>query len=374
MRPQALAALATLAVATAFSPVGTPAADHGPVLDVGPEFVPLPTSEPGTSHTLHARARIGSYHSDPLEGATIVFIIETGPNTSSDPLTCTTDDEGACSVSYVGAGGEGNDMIRAGIDEDVTAPDAEEGADATATPGAAPEPDGTDVVEALWQVEPIPYLDVEPEDQHHEHRVTLTATARDGAGNPMQVNIDFDVSYQQPDVIEMECDTDATGTCAVAYPPEDTRDPSKHRLGNSPVPIPVLAWIDFNGDDVVPGESDSAEDIFEEWRPGDVAEPDQTDVVWVALGPGGCIRGTQDDDIILGSESSDCIEGRRGNDIIRGLGGSDYLGGGPEDDILRGGKGSDGLTGGRGDDRAVGGDGRDSCIAETERACEPGRG
>ena len=366
MRARPVTMLATLPSIVALLPASGMAIDEGHALDVGPEFA-LRAVAPAGEHVLSARMWGGPAYSS-VDGFRILFTIESGPDASSATLSCVTDGEGRCSTAYTGSGGAGTDRIRAWVEGEEMSPDPDEGPDQEEIPGASSELDATDVVEVGWTEGLIPHLEVEPEFVWRaKGPVRFTATVSDQFGQPMEANVDFTGGYSGTDSSEVECQTDASGSCQVLYPPETgSRRPSW--FGD--VPIRLWAWVDHDGDNRARDEADESERENEDGGAGDLEEPDHTDLVSIFFT--GCLRGTADDDLIVGSHLDDCMKGLEGDDVLRGGDGDDRGSGGAGDDVLRGGAGHDVLTGGEGRDRVIGGRHRDYCSGEIQRSCETG--
>ena len=129
----------------------TPATD----LDCSPETA---TTERDEDHTIDCTATDGTNGVSGTE-VDIEAVGANDPDGSNSPtspdFTCTTDNDGTCSVTHNPAAGSdtGETTYRAWIDEDYTdttnESDGGEARDETATPGAA-EPDNTDVVSNEW--------------------------------------------------------------------------------------------------------------------------------------------------------------------------------------------------------------------------------
>lgn len=281
MRKTALV-LTSAALAWAGQLTGVAPAQIGPqTLDVTPESV---TRAHGAEHTLTATVRQGL---QTVEGANVDFEIESGPNDDDGGLTipvdmtCTTGEDGTCTVSYTDdpadnpAPPDNVDTIRAWIDADgvdaTIEADLAEGRNETTSPGAKQEPDDTDVVEVHWE-DPQPgepVLDAEPEtglNRPNDAHV-LTATVTDVDGPVAGAKVAFQKTSGPGTLSATSCTTAADGTCQVTL----TGDGSEGTAT-------VRSWLDANDDDQ-PDEADLAEGRDEANSPGLQPEPDNTDVV-----------------------------------------------------------------------------------------------
>lgn len=228
---------------------------------------------------------------------------------AEDPTTPTVTEGGTCSFTH-GPGGTGTSdepgttTYRAWIESDGQAGDAEadraEGQRAVEDdpgtgdpqPGTTAEPDDTDVVQKTWLQESAAgdaVLDCEPETDGNPTNTAheITCTVEDQDGN-LQENVNVDVeatgandpdgtnSQTSPDFTcttseddQLTPLTDEGGVCSFTHGPEGT---------SAAGTTTYRAWVDEDGDDGT-DEADDAEGRDEETTPGDVVEPDGTDVV-----------------------------------------------------------------------------------------------
>ena len=163
-----------------------------PPLDCSPEVASNPQ---GTSHTVTCTA-------SPRQAGTEIDVEATGandPDNNADrtnpDFTCQTDASGRCTFTHGGTSQptsqRGTTTYRAWVDDDknnsTSEADATEGRDETATPGATPEPDKTDVVEKNWTPEPRT-LTITPEADTASVGTCnpFVITVNDQAGQPIQ--------------------------------------------------------------------------------------------------------------------------------------------------------------------------------------------
>ncbi|MGH2746416.1 MAG: Ig-like domain-containing protein, partial [Actinomycetota bacterium] len=204
-------------------------------------------------------------------------------NTPRSPdFSCTTGNDGTCTITHgpEGTDESGTTTYRAWIDSDgsnaTVEADQQEGRDEDAQPGAFEEPDGTDVVEKMWDASRI---DCEPETDRNRsgssHTVTCTVTDENGqaeAGEHVDAEAtgandpDDGASRTSPD---FSCGpTNVQGRCSFTHSGDTSESGT----------TVYRAWIDADNDDST-DEADSGEGRDENTTPGDRPEPDNTDVV-----------------------------------------------------------------------------------------------
>lgn len=162
MRRLARTSLFVSALAIAIPFIATPSGAGGstPCLQVTPES---DTNVVGAKHSVTAHVTDCDLGFT-LSGVNVDFEIFYGPNTNLNgnaataDKECTTGTQGRCTVSYFGTGGAGTDGIVGWIDANLDDAfpgelDPTEVADEVSGPGTFPEPDNTDVVEKVWEVQ-----------------------------------------------------------------------------------------------------------------------------------------------------------------------------------------------------------------------------
>ena len=263
---------------------------RGQRLDCEPENSSGPS---GSAHTITCTATTENAGSSTAVSGTNIDFEATGANDPDDSntpgspdFTCTTNNEGRCSITH-GPGGTGRTSnggvttYRAWVDVDkndaTVEADTAEGRNEATQPGDSPEPDGTDVVERVWQAAPLdcsPEVDGNPVGSGHtiqcvaEPNKNLDIEAT-GANDP-----DGGDSKTSPD---FTCTTNNSGTCSITHGPGGSG--STTAKGTTT----YRAWIDRDGSDST-SEADATEGRNESTTPGSQAESDETDVVeknWV---------------------------------------------------------------------------------------------
>jgi RTX calcium-binding nonapeptide repeat (4 copies) len=299
-------------------------------LDCVEESVTLPT---GALNTVTCTARDAA---DNLVNGAQIDAEATGVNDpdSSGSLfnpdfICTTGVTGSCQFKH-GPGGKGTTNVPGrttyrswvDIDGDDSTGEADtfETRNESVTPGAQPERDYTDVVEANWTgpaISPTP---------------TLSPTK-----TPTPTPTPTRTATPTPT---------PTRTPTPTPTPSPTQTVSPHGCAGHPDAI-----TGTDGDDVIVGTS-------------------RADTI-CGFGGDDVIRGKGGNDLLLGGRGSDGILGGRGNDRLKGSGGPDELIGGAGRDRLFGGKGNDELNGNGGRDSCFAGAGRDR-MKRCERRTDSG--
>ncbi|MDQ4026401.1 MAG: Ig-like domain-containing protein [Actinomycetota bacterium] len=181
----------------------------------------------------------------------------------------------------------GTTVYRAWIDADNNNanPEADptEGVNEVQQPGQGPdEPDDTDVVEKTWQRAP---LDCFPEQDGNptgtSHTITCRAFQTGGAPQPQGTHIVAEASgandpdgTESLDTPDFECRTNQAGECSFTHGPA----PGGVGTTNAEGLTRYRVWVDVDNSNSTP-EADRTEGRDEETSPGEIPDPDQTDVV-----------------------------------------------------------------------------------------------
>jgi hypothetical protein len=217
-------------------------------------------------------------------------------NSPADPdRSCTTSNSPTCTVTYSQESRAGRDLICGWIGDTPTLSGTSKNASGTCNgeqrndpddaDGDADEPQPTgdriDVVETTWLNDPAAtQLDCQPEfasaGLREAHTVTCTATTGEENTPVADTEIDFELTgvndkdgptLRTPD---KSCLTNEEGECTVRVGSGSNRKEEGKTT--------YRAWIDSDYEDSTT-EADKAEGRNEGKDPGDVAEPDNTDVV-----------------------------------------------------------------------------------------------
>lgn len=164
-------------------------------------------------------------------------------------------------------------------------------------------------------------------------------------------------------------------------------------IGNGNYGAPIIRT---NGSDTINGTS--GDDLIFALNGSDTVNGGNGNDCIVGGGGADTLRGGNGNDVILGEAGADLLDGGNQDDDLYGGDGTDTLNGGNGSDMLWGGNGTDSLNGGNGNDTLLGGAGNDSlrgdngkdtldgeadndsahggtgnqdtCIAESQTACE----
>ncbi|MGH2807494.1 MAG: hypothetical protein ACRDKT_09470 [Actinomycetota bacterium] len=243
----------------------------------------------GSDHRVTCTAR--DPNNQPEQGAVIDFEFtgandpDNGDSPRSPDDTCTTNNEGRCSITHRG-NSTGTTTYRAWVDEDdddeTVEADTQEGRNEGQQPGSTPEPDTTDVVEKRWGAS---RLDCAPETANRQvganHTITCTATHNNQNVSGTEIDIEA-TGANDPDngntttSPDFNCTTGQDGRCSITHSGTDESGTTTYR-----------AWIDSDGSNST-AEADTTEQRNESGNgAGGTGEPDATDVVEARWTPAG---------------------------------------------------------------------------------------